>query len=100
MTLLLRCALPCAEGSRVAAPRWSFPPVPRLLCARPLRLRPAGWYALAAARVRVLRFAGLVPVTGSVLSQCPPETSRLGHRAHDALSESLPLAALRSGGPA
>jgi len=35
----------------------------------------------------MLRFAGLVPVTGQVLSQFPQETCRPGHRVHAAGSE-------------
>ena len=55
MTLLIRCALPCAEGRGVSATCLSFPPVQLWLCARPLQLRPEGGDALAAARWRVRR---------------------------------------------
>src|SRR5215469_13039013 len=78
------CALPCAEGGGVSVTRWSFPPVKLSRCARPLRLRPEGGYALAVAHGHRVRFAALVPVTGRVLAQSPPGTSRPDHQAHDA----------------
>ena len=53
-------------------------------CARPLPLMPEGWYCLSAAHVHRVQFAGLVPVKGPVLSQCPQGTARPGHQAHDA----------------